>query len=427
MAWNQMNLPAAAARFRRAPLAFPSVITYAEGNPAATTPFGSGRAILFLIDEIYSISNGGTERQVLQMVDLARRLGYRPHLAVLRGTRWLSEEEIGCPIYRSGVESFFSLETWKAIFRLVGFMRTEKFSLVQTFFIESNILGPCLARIAGVPVVISSRRNLNHWMGPFALWLQRLANLCTDCVVANSGVALQAIAVQERVARHKLQVAYNGIDLARFAELHRDRVHARAMLGVSDDQILVGNISCFRAVKGLAQFVAAARIVLEHDQRMKFLIVGDGEEKSAVMQQIRQYRLEDHIHLAGAQADVLPYLAAMDIGVLSSLSEGFSNSLLEYMASGLPSVATEVGGNREALGIAGEKEPGCEAGIGVPPNDPAALAQAILRLRCTELRKEMGAAALRQVQRFSLERAAQRMEELYGELLSAKEGKRRGI
>lgn len=160
--------------------------------------------------------------------------------------------------------------------------------------------------------------------------------------------------------------------------------------------------------------------MLEHDQRMKFLIVGDGEEKSAVMQQIRQYRLEDHIYLAGAQADVLPYLAAMDIGVLSSLSEGFSNSLLEYMASGLPSVATEVGGNREALGITGEEEPGCEAGILVPPNDPAALSQAILRLRCTELRKEMGAAALRQVQRFSLERAEQRMEELYGELLNAK-------
>ena len=106
-----------------------------------------------------------------------------------------------------------------------------------------------------------------------------------------------------------------------------------------------------------------------------------GTQYALVVERIRQYGLEDRFHLAGQQTDVLPYLAAMDIGVLSSLAEGFSNSLLEYMASGLPAVATEVGGNREALE---------GAGILVPPDDPEALAEAILDLRSAPLRQQLG-------------------------------------
>jgi glycosyltransferase involved in cell wall biosynthesis len=113
----------------------------------------------------------------------------------------------------------------------------------------------------------------------------------------------------------------------------------------------------------------------------------------------------------GAHRDVLPFLSAMDIGVLSSLGEGFSNSLLEYMASGLAIVATEVGGNREALE---------DTGILVPPDDPKALANAILELRSVSARRRFGSLARARVEQFGLERAERRMEELYCEMLNAK-------
>ncbi|MHB1937655.1 MAG: glycosyltransferase [Acidobacteriaceae bacterium] len=119
----------------------------------------------------------------------------------------------------------------------------------------------------------------------------------------------------------------------------------------------------------------------------------DGPLYALVVERIRQYRMEDRFHLVGQQRNVLPYLAAMDIGMLSSLAEGFSNSLLEYMASGLASVATEVGGNREALE---------GAGILVPPDNPEALAEAILQLRSTALRQQLGQVARQRVERFSL-------------------------
>jgi glycosyltransferase involved in cell wall biosynthesis len=290
-------------------------------------------------------------------------------------------------------------------------MRRQRIMLVQTFFIECNILGPWLARLAGVPVVIGSRRNLNEWMGPAIRQIQRLANLSADCILANSKIAAQSIQGAERVPQRKLHIAYNGIDLAKFSRLHQLREQARQMMGVAEDEILVGNVSCMRKVKGIRQFVDAARIVLASDARMRFVVVGDGPEYAQVVERIRKYGLQDRIHLAGQQTDVLPYLAAMDIGVLSSLAEGFSNSLLEYMASGLPAVATEVGGNREALG---------GAGILVPPDDPEALANAILELRSVALRQQLGLAARQRVERFSLARAEKRMKEIYAELLQAK-------
>jgi L-malate glycosyltransferase len=381
-------------------------------------PVTAGRArILFLIDEIGGIAEGGTERQVFQLIELASRLGYEPRLAVLRGTKWLTEEQAGCPIYFAGAKSLLRPSGWRACVRLIQWMRRERISLVQTFFAECNVFGPWLGRLAGVPVVIGSRRNLDQWGGraawikPWMLRLQRLTNVSADCVIANSLVVAEETLKAEKLPPSKMHVAYNGIDLAKFSGLDRLREQARQMLGIQRDDIVVGNISCFREVKGIPQFVDAARIVLEKEPHMRFLAVGDGELYAAVVDRIRQYGLEDRFHLAGEQTDVLPYLAAMDIGVLSSLAEGFSNSLLEYMASGLPAVATEVGGNREALeGV----------GLLVPSDDPKALAEAILELRTPGLRQLLGQAARQRVERFSLARAEKRMKEIYAELLQAK-------
>lgn len=367
--------------------------------------------ILFLIDEIGDLDGGGTEMQVLQLVSLSKRLGYAPRLAVLRGTEWLRDDQAGCPVYLVGARSLFRPSGWRACLNLIRWMRREQITLVQTFFVESNIIGPWLARLAGVPVVIGSRRNLNQWMGPGTRQIQRLANLSTDCVVANSKVTAKAIQDSECVPRRKMRVAYNGIDLAMFAGLDKQRPDARRMLGIAEDELLVGNISCMRPVKGLLQFVEAARLVLKKDTGIRFILVGGGDQQDEITERVRRYGLEDYVRLVGAQTDVLPYLSAMDIGVLSSLAEGFSNSLLEYMAAGLPAIATDVGGNREALE---------DTGILVPPDDPASLAEAILRLRSLELRQQLGHAARQRVERFSLKQAEQRMEEIYNEMQDSK-------
>lgn len=388
---------------------------------AEAAPPCSRLRILFLIDEMEAITDGGTERQILQLVQLALRSGYQPCVAVLRGTKWLTQEKAGCPVYLGEARSLLRPSGWREIARLVRWMREYRFTILQSFFPESNIIGPWLARFTGVEFVIGSRRNLNqwqerpNWIRPVFRIFQRLANRRTHCILANSQVVAEAIARVEGVSDAKLRVAYNGIDLDKFSRIGDCRTHMRAMLGIAKDEILIGNVSCMRPVKGLDQFVEAARLALEKDPKLRFIIVGDGSEKSAIAEQIRRDGLQGRIHLAGAQEDVLPYLAAMDIGVLSSLAEGFSNSLLEYMATGLAIVATEVGGNREALE---------GAGILVPQADAQSLADAILRLRATDVRRQLGQAARQRVESFSTERAEKRMEELYSEMLAMRENSR---
>jgi len=381
------------------------------------------RRILFLIDEIQRLDDGGTERQVLQLIHLAARLGYDPQLAVLRGSEWLRDGSAGCPVHFAAVKSVFGVSGRRACRRLIRWMRRERFTIVQTFFAESNILGPWMARRADIPVVLGTRRNLDQsggrspWLSALMRFAQRLANRSVDGIVVNSQMVADSISDARGTARAKMRVAYNGIDLAAFSGLDRLRSEARKSLGVEDEEILVGNISCMRPVKGLLQFVDAARLALDSDPSLRFVVVGDGEQEQEIIERIREHRIGDRVRLAGGQRNVLPFLAAMDIGVLSSLAEGFSNSLLEYMAAGLPIVATDVGGNREALTDGKAPE---TAGILVPPNHPQALAQAILSLRSPLVRRQMGEAARRSAERFSLERAEQRMEELYNEFLTAR-------
>lgn len=370
--------------------------------------------VAYLIDEIAALDGGGTERQILQLIRLSKRLGYEPRLAVLRGGEWLKEQEIGCPVFSARAGSLFRPSGWRGCWSLIRWMRRERISLVQTFFVECNVLGPWMARLAGVPVVIGSRRNLDQWMSRALAPIQELANRSTDCLVANSQEVAATMIRERGVPPAKMRVAYNGIDLQRFSALDQQRAAFRRSLGLTPHDILVGNISTMRHVKGMPDFVEAARLVHEKDPAIRFVVVGDGEDQQKVAGLIRRYKLGSCLVLAGAQRDVRPYLAAMDIGVLSSWAEGFSNSLLEYMAAGLAVVATEVGGNREALG---------DAGILVPAHDPSALADAILNLRDPTARKQFGHAARQRVTLFSLDRAERRMQEIYSEMLSLKQRK----
>lgn len=366
--------------------------------------------VLFLIDEIGSLDGGGTERQVLQMIRLLRRLGHEPSLAVLRGTEWLTAEEAGCPVYSARARSLFGPSGWRGCYKLVRRMRRERVDLLQTFFVESNIVGPWLARLAGVPVVVGTQRNLDPGKS-LVRWARRWTSQWVDRVIVNSQGVWDMMVATRGVASYKLRVAYNGIDLTEFSGLPSLRTEMRRSLGIEENEILVGNVSVMRPIKGLVPFVEAVKLAVRKDQTLRFVLVGGGDQMPLVAELIRQYGLENHVRMAGPQTDVLPYLAAMDIGVLSSLAEGFSNSLLEYMASGLPVVATDVGGNREALG---------DTGILVPPNDPSAIAEAILDLRSTGLRRRLGQAAQHRVERFSLEQAERRMEEIYEDCFAAK-------
>jgi len=162
-------------------------------------------------------------------------------------------------------------------------------------------------------------------------------------------------------------------------------------------------------------FIEAARIVIQHYPETTFAIIGQGPLKSELEQFAFNLGLQRHVHFSGLRTDIPNVLAALDISVLCSRKEGFSLTILESMAAGLPVVATRVGGNEEAV-VHGE------TGFIVEPQNPKALADAIMRLVQDErTRKKFGAAGEQRVHRyFSIEVTARKLIELYSSLFITK-------
>jgi L-malate glycosyltransferase len=327
--------------------------------------------ILFVVDEMEAITAGGSERQVLELMDFARASGHHVELGIFRGTAWLTSDQTQCRIRNLGLGRLASVKTASKLLRFGAEMRRDGFDVVITMFWEANLLVPPLARICGVPCAVGCRRNLNYWMSDQVAVLQQISNIFATRLLANCEAVKEVVAKRESTAVDKIDVLYNGIDVDRFRRDADVRQATRESLGLALHEVVVGNSSTFRPIKGVDIFVEAAAIVARQNADCRFLLVGDGPERSHIEAQIANHELGDRFSLVGSQVDVGPFLSAMDIAILSSRSEGFSNSLLEYMAASLPTIATDVGGNKEAIG---------GAGIIVSPDDPQQLAEAILLL-----------------------------------------------
>ncbi|MGB0122683.1 MAG: glycosyltransferase [Silvibacterium sp.] len=390
-------------------------------SPVAWRRVAEGAKILFLVDEMSAITAGGTERQLLQMIEICKSNGMRPWVCVFRNTLWLTPEIAGCPVTHLHIEKLISWRGFLSLVRLTRWVHKQKPDILQTVFSEANLIGPCIARLAGVPIVLGTRRNLNHPRREdphrWGLRLQTLANLLVNQVIANSRAVLERIVESEGISRRRICVVYNGIDLSEMRPAPHLRAPMRQTLGMKHDEILVGNVSGLRSIKGVQLFVDAAAESYRRDPRLRFVLIGDGELQEQMEQSIQRYGLEGVFTLAGAAEDVRPYLAAFDIAVLCSYAEGFSNSLLEYMACGLPVIATDVGGNREAL---------ASSGMLIQP-DVQQLAGAIQVMSAPEVRNHFAACALRQVTNFDVSIAHDRMTRLYSHFLAAFGSKKRRV
>ncbi len=383
-----------------------------------SVPVAEGGRMLFLIDEMSSITAGGTERQLLQMIHIARACGWTPQICVLRRSAWFSDEIAGCPVKRLDWDNLVSVQSAGHGFRTARWLRKERFDVMQTIFPESNLIGPWLAKLAGIPVVLGTRRNLSPGAGSrlgVRVLLQRVTNHLTTAILVNSEAVLRRTRQLERTAVRKLFVIHNGIDLKLMASPPGLREQMRRELGLQEGELLVGNLSGLRPVKGIDIFVDAAVVAHRSCPQMRFVIVGEGELRAEVEALIERVGLKGICMVAGPAMDVRPYLAAMDIAVLCSKAEGFSNSLLEYMAAGLATVATDVGGNREALG---------GSGLLIAPNDPQALARAIVSLLDSRHREVLGLAARQAVQQFDLPAAEAKTADIYRRLLTPRRTQR---
>jgi L-malate glycosyltransferase len=377
--------------------------------------------ILQLVD---SFDEGGSERQALQLTRLLQNSGrYQVLLACLKSDGILRSQiadlDLGeIPCYP--LTSFYDLNALHQLRRFVRDLRKLKIDALHTHDFYTNIFGMVAGFIAGVPVRIASRRETNGMRSLTQQQTQRVAYALAHQIIGNSEAVRQTL-IAEGVRKTKIAIIHNGFDPNRVVSnksLSRDQALAAIGLEKYSSQRFVTIVANMRhEVKDYPMFLRTAQRVSNAIPNVGFLLAGEGELKSSLESLAATLGLANKTLFLGRVADIATLLSVSEVGVLTSKAEGFSNSILEYMAAGRPVVATDVGGASEAI-VDGET--GYLVGSG---DDELMAARIISLLESSELATRMGEAGKQVVaDRFSIAAQLHNTEALYEKLLRRKLG-----
>ncbi|GMV92292.1 MAG: hypothetical protein AMXMBFR82_20700 [Candidatus Hydrogenedentota bacterium] len=232
--------------------------------------------------------------------------------------------------------------------RIRHIFRSHRPDVVHTFMFGFDLAANRAARETGVPVVISSRRQLATWKKPRHVRIQRKANQLVDCIVANSNAVAEFAAAQEGLDLDRYRVIPNGIDADAFvsaADLHQVRLRFKIPFHTQ----VVGIVANFSPVKDHAFFLAIAEELMRRRADVHFLLVGSGPLRDEVMNRVRKQGWTDRFTRVAAIEEVPDLYKVMSVSVLCSQVEGFPNAVIESMAAGRPVVAAAVGGIPEVI------------------------------------------------------------------------------
>ena len=372
--------------------------------------------VLHLID---SFREGGSERQAVQLAKLLDQSGrYTVRVACLNRTGPLRAEfgdafgEIRC----YPLTSFYDHNAFRQLCRFVRYLRSETVDIVHSHDFYTNIFGMAAAAIARVSVRIASRRESSK-RHTLKRWIERRAYGSAHRIVVNCDHVRRQL-IRESVNPSKLVTVYNGLSLGRVDcdASPREEILRRLNLPQDGSLQFVSMTANLREVKDHKTFLRAASRVLSAKTNVVFVLAGEGPLRQPLLRFADDLGIARNTVFLGRSDRVADLLRISDVCVLTSLSEGFSNSILEYMAARRPVVATDVGGVREAL------EDG-DAGYIVPPGDDEAVAAHIVSLLNDRKRaREMGARGRAVVeQNFSCEILLRRVEQLYDSLLDVED------
>jgi len=383
------------------------------GKPKRASPVNSsGRErirIAFVIDFIDAWEDGGTEKQLAQLISALDRDYFEPELYFLRPSLGLTDKDFPCPVR---VASPLPAPKWSRVgvlYRLAQLFRRHRPHIVQTFFRDGTYYGVAAAKFARVPIVVVSRRNAGHWITRVDRLALKMINRQVDSWQCNSRAAFESLTSAESVPAEQIEILSNALDVDRFSPAtEEEKSSIRKCLGLPDSSLVAVSVANLTPVKDTSTLVDAAAMLVGALPDARFLLVGDGPLRAPLEERARQRGLSESVKFAGTQSDVRPFLAAADIGVLTSKSEGSSNSLLEYMAMGLPIVASAIPANRELV-----------EGFFFETGNPRDLADKLLALWSDPKRRDLMRQGNRQrALEYSPQRFAERAQSYYSKLVA---------
>jgi glycosyltransferase involved in cell wall biosynthesis len=372
--------------------------------------------VLFIID---SFEQGGSERQALQLLRQLHESGHcNVRLACLqnRGSLRAEADKLGIgEIHEYPLTSFYDLNFVKQLHRLRHFIKENEIDVVHTHCFYTNIFGMAGAFLSGVRGRVTSKGETDGFRTPLQKRAERLSFRLAHRVIANCLVVRNQL-IREGVSPARIIQHYNGLDLGRLkiaSDLRRE--DALAGFGLPPDRRFITVVAnLHNPVKDHPMFLRAAARVRAVVPDAAFIIAGEGDLMKGLKELAEQLGISRDVFFIGRCEEVGRLLAVSDVGVLSSKAEGFANAILEYMAAGLPVVATDVGGVREAISDG-------ETGYIVSSDDDEKMAEGIIKLLNNPERAlsmgQVGRSIV--VEKFSFEHHLRNTLELYDELLSA--------
>jgi glycosyltransferase involved in cell wall biosynthesis len=376
---------------------------------------GGGRPVrvLMLIDNL-AVARGGAERFAVALAGHLAGDGFEVEMCATREANPGVEQSLES----AGVPLLVLRRRWTLdlipFVRLVGLLRRKKFDVLHAHLFGSSLWGVLLGKLGGVPVVIAHEHGTFPAGRLHRFLYGRVVGRLASCFVAVSNFTRDAMVKQHRVPHGKTAV----IPAAYIPRADPGGADIRSELGLPSSATVIGTIAVLRAVKALDVLLAAhAQLVVEKHPEVHLVLTGTGPCKEELERQVESLGTSDRVHFLGHREAIGPVLRALDIGVLSSNSEGTPIFVMECMAYRIPVVSTDVGGLRDLV------DPDV-SGVLVPPQDSPGLAAAIAGLlEDPQYAARLAGASADKLSEFALPAIATRFARLYASLLMDADGR----
>lgn len=377
---------------------------------------------------IGTLDSGGCERHLLGVLPRLDKNTFDARVFTLTrrgalademergGIRVKSRKRVFSPKSRSLVGRALGL--WDSAVSLAGELREFQPDIVHFFLPSSYVVGAPVALFSGYRRLIMSRRSLANYQRKHRVagFLERKLHPRMSLLLGNSQAVVEQLR-GEYPSSGRVELLYNGITIDDFSSPAERRI-LREKLGVDDRTVALGILANLTPYKGHADLLRSCARVGPQNSNWRLFVIGRDDGIGMELKTLAvSLGVAQCVVFLGERSDARSLLGAMDIGVSASHEEGFSNAILEFMAAGVPVVATDVGGNAEAV-VDGT------TGFVVPATDHDRMAEAItLLLHDGELRERMGMVGNRLVrEKFSLNACVAAYETVYKRIATVAAG-----
>jgi glycosyltransferase involved in cell wall biosynthesis len=355
---------------------------------------------------VNTLEIGGLERMAVDLALGLRRRGHAVSVFCLRFSGPLEAplRDAGVQVISLNKPEGFHISSLR---RLASQFAALGLDVVHTHNPLVHHYGMLAARMARVPALINTRHGLGNFpRSAKTEAIYEATSLFTDRIVSVSKHADAYFRTHSRIAAHKLTTVYNGIPTEVFAPSNGHRK--------PQQDFVFGSVGRLAEVKNYRGMIEAFATVLKARPQCRLEVLGDGPLRQSLEAASEQLGVADSVRFRGASADVSGFLHQIDAFVLNSESEGSPMTILEAMASGLPVIATRVGGIPELIETSG-------CGWLCGPSQSGELAEAMVAAIDSPQRQEMGRRGLEHVlAHHTLDRMSEHYEQIYAEVLEQK-------